>query len=120
MSECTSRYSQPKLELFGLYQALRHWRLYIIGAKKLQVEVDAKYIKGMLNEPDLQPSAAINRRIQGILMFDFELVHVPANHHKGPDTLSRRPLAEGETVEEEDDSWFRVLTVRKTVREKLL
>ena len=39
-------------------------------------------------------------------MFDFELVHVPANHHKGPDALSRRPLAEGETVEEEDDSWL--------------
>jgi hypothetical protein len=33
MSERESRYSQPKLELFGLYRALRHWRLYIIGVK---------------------------------------------------------------------------------------
>ena len=106
MSERESRYSQPKLELFGLYRALRHWRLYIIGAKKLQVEVDAKYIKGMLNEPDLQPNAAINRWIQGILTFDFELVHVPADRHKGPDALSRRPLAEGEIAEEDDDSWL--------------
>jgi len=76
MSERESRYSQPKLELFGLYRALRHWRLYIIGVKNLQVEVDAKFIKGMLNDPDLQPNAAINRWIQGILMFDFALVHV--------------------------------------------
>ena len=106
MSERESRYSQPKLELFGLYRALRHWRLYIIGAKKLKVEVDAKYIKGMLNEPDLQPNAAINRWIQGILTFDFELVHVPADRHKGPDALSRRPLAEGEKAEEDDDSWL--------------
>ena len=40
---------------------MRHFRLYIIGAKNLIVEVDDKYIKGMLNEPDLQPNAAINQ-----------------------------------------------------------
>jgi hypothetical protein len=106
MTERESRYSQPKLELFGLYRALRHWRLYIIGVKNLQVEVDAKYIKGMLNEPDLQPNAAVNRWIQGILMFDFALIHVPADRHKGPDALSRRPLAEGEIAEPDDDSWL--------------
>ncbi|KIJ63894.1 hypothetical protein HYDPIDRAFT_91901, partial [Hydnomerulius pinastri MD-312] len=84
-----SRYSQPKLELYGLYRALRHFCLYIIGVKVLHVEVDAKYIKGMLNEPDLQPNAAINRWIQGILLFDFELIHIPATKFKGPDALSR-------------------------------
>ena len=72
----------------------------------LQVEVDAKYIKGMLNEPDLQPNATINRWIQGILLFDFELIHVPADKHKGPDALSRRELGEDEEMEEEDDSWL--------------
>ena len=66
MSPTESRYSQPKLELFGLYWALWHWRLYIIGVKNLIVEVDAKFIKGMLNEPDLQPNAVINQWIQGI------------------------------------------------------
>jgi hypothetical protein len=106
MGETASRYSQPKLELYGLFKALRHWRLYIIGVKKLIVEVDAKYIKGMLNDPDLQPNATINRWIQGIKLFTFELVHVPAEKHRGPDALSRRPLAEGETVEEEDDAWL--------------
>jgi len=106
MSERESRYSQPKLELFGLYRALRHWRIYIIGVKQLHVEVDAQYIKGMLNEPDLQPSAAINRWIQGILMFDFKLIHVPAERHKGPDALSRRGLAENEIAEDDDDSWL--------------
>ena len=39
-------------------------------------------------------------------MFDFALVHVPADRHKGPDALSRRPLAEGETAEPDDDSWL--------------
>jgi hypothetical protein len=78
MSERESRYSQPKLELFGLYRALRHWRLYIIGIKNFHVEVDAKFIQGLLNNPDLQPDAAVNRWIQGILMFHFQLNHVPA------------------------------------------
>ncbi|KAI0038928.1 hypothetical protein FA95DRAFT_1504879, partial [Auriscalpium vulgare] len=47
------------------------------------VEVDAQYIKGMLNEPDLQPNAAINRWIQGILMFHFKLIHIPAVKFRG-------------------------------------
>ena len=106
MSETESRYSQPKLELFGLYKALRHWRIHIIGVKKLIVEVDAKYIKGMLSEPDLQPNATVNRWIQGIKMFTFELVHVPAERHRGPDALSRRPVANGEPIEDDDDSWL--------------
>jgi len=106
MSETESRYSQPKLELFGLYRALRHWRLYIVGANNIIVEVDAKYIKGMLHEPDLQPNAVVNRWIQGIKEFDFELVHIPADKHRGPDALSRRPLGIGETVQADDDSWL--------------
>lgn len=52
-NERESRYSQAKLELFGLFRALRACRIYIIGVKKLVVEVDAKYIKGMLNNPRL-------------------------------------------------------------------
>jgi transposase InsO family protein len=106
MGDTESRYSQPKLELYGLYRALRHFRLHIIGVQALIVEVDAKYIKGMLNEPDLQPNATINRWIQGILLFDFTLVHVPAIRFKGPDALSRRPLADDEEIEPDEDSWL--------------
>jgi len=45
--------------------------------KTLQVEFDVSYIKGMLNNPDIQPGAAVNRWIVGIKLFQFELVHVP-------------------------------------------
>jgi len=117
MNERESRYSQPKLELYGLYRALRHWRLYLVGAENLHVEVDAKYIKGMLNEPDLQPNNAINRWIQGILQFDFTLVHVSANRFRGPDALSRRRLAEGESVEEHDDSWLDDIALLLTIQD---
>ncbi|KAJ3576938.1 hypothetical protein NP233_g70 [Leucocoprinus birnbaumii] len=104
------RYSQSKLELYGLFQALNATQLWIIGSKKLVVEVDAQYIKGMLNKPDLHPNAAMNRWICVILMFDFELVHVPGRMHKGPDGLSRRRIAddEGEGAEgaEEAEDWM--------------
>jgi len=106
LDERQSRYSQPKLELYGLFRALREWRLHIMGAKTFHIEVDAQYIKGMLNEPDLQPNAAINRWIQGILMFDFTLIHVPGVRHKAADALSRRAIGEGEEIIPDDDSWL--------------
>ena len=81
-------------------------RIHLIGVKTLHVEVDAQYIKGMLKEPDIQPNAAINRWIQGILTFDFKLIHVPGNKFKGPDALSRRPMAENEEIIEDDDEWL--------------
>ena len=49
----------------------------------------------------------MNRWVQGILLFDFELVHVPASEFKGPDALSRREATQEEIKEaEEDDIWL--------------
>ncbi|KAG5634075.1 hypothetical protein H0H81_003491 [Sphagnurus paluster] len=95
-----SRFSQPKLELYGIFQALGAFQLYII-------KVDACYIKGMLSNPDIQPSASINRWITAILMFDFKLVHVKGTHHR-PDGLSRWPPQPGdpEPTEKEDEEIF--------------
>ena len=83
-----SQYSQFKLELFGLYHSLRQSRFHLAGVKNLYIEVDAKYVKDMLNNPDLQPNATLNRWIAGILLFNFTLIHIPAIHHKSPDGLS--------------------------------
>jgi hypothetical protein len=102
-----SRYSQAKLELYGLFRALRAVRLYLFAVKNFEVEVDAKYVKGMLNNPDIQPNATINRWIAGILLFNPKLVHVPAARHTGADGLSRRPHAEGDPPEPDDhDTWL--------------
>ena len=102
LNDQEGRYSQPKLELYGLYRALRSLKMHLLGVRNLIVEVDAKYIKGMLANPDLAPSASINRWILGILMFHFTLVHVPGTHH-GPDGLSRRRPQPGDEVDKEDD-----------------
>ena len=102
-----SRYSQAKLELYGLFRSLKETQLYTIGVRKLIVEMDAKFIKGMINNPTLHPNDAINRWIAAILLFDFDLVHIPAEKHTGADGLSRRPRApddpDYEDPEELDD-----------------
>lgn len=102
-----SRYSQAKLELYGLWRALRSSRIWIFGIPLLMVEVDAKYIKGMLNNPDVQPNATINRWIAGILLFSIKLRHVPGESHSGADGLSRRKRADDDPEELDDhEDWL--------------
>jgi len=96
------RYLQARLELYGLFRALRHVKVWIVGVKNLVVEVDTKYIQGMINNPDIQPNVAMNRWIAGILLFDFKLRHVPAKDHAAPNGLSRRPQAP-EDVQDDDN-----------------
>jgi hypothetical protein len=48
MGEAESHYSQPKLELYGLFHALQYYRLHIIGVKNLHIEVDANILKACL------------------------------------------------------------------------
>lgn len=71
MGETESHCSQPKLELYRLFQALRHFCIYIIGVQNLYIVIDMKYIKGMLNEPNLQPNVTINCWIQRIFSYSF-------------------------------------------------
>jgi hypothetical protein len=104
LNDRESRFSQAKLELYGLYRALGALRLFLIGVRNLIVEVDARYIKGMLSNPDIAPSASINRWIVSILTFHFTLVHVPGTHH-GPDGLSRRPPQETDDEFDNEDEF---------------
>ena len=103
-----SRYSQAKLELYGLYRAVKDVKMFIIGVLNLVIEVDAKYIKGMINNPDVIPSAAANRWIAYLLLFTFSLRHIPGKDHAAPDGLSRRPRAPEDPDQEDDDdeSWM--------------
>ena len=54
----------------------------------------------MVNKPDLLPSAPGNHWLAFIQLFDFEIEHVPAERHKGPDGLSRRRRS----IEDSEDS----------------
>ncbi|KAG7447308.1 uncharacterized protein BT62DRAFT_892526, partial [Guyanagaster necrorhizus] len=54
------KYSQPKLELYSLYRALKKTAIWIIGVKNLVIEVDATAIKRIINNLDINPSIVIN------------------------------------------------------------
>ena len=102
LNEQEAHFSQLKLELYGLYCSLHAQKLHLIGVWNLIVEVDAKYIRGMLANPDIASLASINWWILSILMFHFTLVHVLGTHH-GPDGLSRRHPQPSNKAELEDD-----------------
>ena len=91
LNDREARFSQPKRELFGLKEALRMNKKWLFGVRKLIVETDAKYIKGMLGNPDMMPNATINRWIDEISLYQFVLRH-KAGATFGPDGLSRRPV----------------------------
>jgi hypothetical protein len=83
-----ANFSQPKRELFGLMCALDACKNWLIGIRKLVVETDASYIKGMLENPDLMPNVTINRWIDNIKLYHFTLRHKNRATF-GPDGLSR-------------------------------
>ncbi len=101
-------FSQPKLELYRLFCALCTYKIFIVRVRNLIVEVDARYIKGMLNNPDIAPSTSINHWIVSILTFHFKLWHVPGMQH-GPDGLSQHPPHPGDLSNKENpedfDNW---------------
>ncbi|OJT10001.1 Retrovirus-related Pol polyprotein from transposon 17.6 [Trametes pubescens] len=92
-----SRYSQPKVELYGVFRALKELRSRIWGTHFL-IEVDAKFLQQMIREPDL-PNAPMTCWVSYIQLFDFTLQHVPAEKGKAQDALSRRPSAPEDSEE---------------------
>jgi hypothetical protein len=69
--------------------------------------MDAQYVKVMLSNLDMQPNAVINHWITAILLFDFKLIHIPADCHHGPDGLSQHEPIPGEDEDEDDlEEWI--------------
>src|SRR6266481_9399419 len=90
----------------GTFQTIPYpttFSTYIVGIQNLIIEVDAKYIREMLNHPNLQPNAVINQWIGGIFTYTFKLIHIPAKNFKGTDRLSWRRKGDNDTKPEESD-----------------
>ena len=69
------------------------------------MEVDTRYIKGMLNNLDTTPSASINCWIVSVLTCHFDLRHVPGKQHR-LNRLSRCSPQPGDIVTAEDKDGF--------------
>ena len=105
LNETESSYSQPKVELYGLFRALKALESIVWGIN-IRVEADASFLAAMVNSPGL-PSASTTRWAAYIKLFDMEIVHIKAAQHVAPDGLSRRPPADEDTtnteISEEDE-----------------
>ena len=70
-SEVESRYSQPKLELCGVFKAVKRCRLYLYGIRFI-LEVDARSLVQMLKNPEV-PSSPMNRWLAHLKLYAFEV-----------------------------------------------
>ncbi|CAD6960482.1 unnamed protein product, partial [Tilletia controversa] len=82
MTETEARYSQPKLELCGVYKAIRKLRYHLIGTRFI-LEVDAMSLRQMINKPDVG-NATMIRWIANLKEYDFTIRHIPGKHHVFP------------------------------------
>ncbi|CAD6951324.1 unnamed protein product, partial [Tilletia controversa] len=75
MTETEARYSQPKLELCGVYKAIRKLRYHLICTRFI-LEVDAMSLRQMINKPDVG-NATMIRWIANLKEYDFTIRHIP-------------------------------------------
>ncbi len=87
LNEREGWYSQPELELYGVFRALKaEWhRLHNIH---FRVIMDAGFIAQMMQALDL-PNMAMTQWIAYIQLFTFEIQHNPGVMHQVPDGLTQ-------------------------------
>jgi len=103
-SDTESRYSQPKLELYGVFRAVKDLWHRIWGIH-IRIDVDAKFLIEMVKQPDL-PNAPMTRWISYIALFDYEICHVPAQSHVAVDGLSQRKHTPEDSEDEDAEDFL--------------
>jgi len=102
-NDTESRYSQAKLELYGVFHAIKDLRHRIWGIH-FWIDIDAKFLIKMVKQPDL-PNAPMTRWISYIALFDYVMNH-PAAAHVGIDGLSRRRRTPEDTDDEDTEEYL--------------
>ncbi|KAJ2928995.1 hypothetical protein H1R20_g8101, partial [Candolleomyces eurysporus] len=105
LNSTEANYSQAKRELYGIMQALKENEYTLVMARPLVVETDAKYVQGMLQNPGAAPNATINRWIENVRKFYFELSHVMGKTFPA-DGLSRRRKHPGDPERREFEEFL--------------
>lgn len=84
-----SKYCSYDLETLAIYNALKHFRVYLLGIK-FQIFTDCNSIKSTMNKKDLSPRVA--RWWTFMQDFDFEIVYKKGKYLGHVDFLSRNPV----------------------------
>jgi hypothetical protein len=105
LNKSESNYSQPKVELYGVFRALKALE-YLIWGTEIRIETDSASLKAMLESPG-HPSVPMARWVSYIWIYNLEVIHIKAEQHVAPDGLSRRRQANEDTdntdIEYEDE-----------------
>jgi len=103
-NDTESRYSQAKLELYGVFRAIKDLRHRVWGIH-FRIDIDAKFLIEMVKQPNL-PNAPMTRWISYIALFDYVMNHVPATAHAGVDGLSQRRRTPEDTNDEDAEEYL--------------
>ena len=80
-----------KLEFTGLHACLMHWKLYLMGARKVKVFVDCKALLS-LDKIFSRSNAAMQRKLADIQGFNLVVSHISGVSNVVADVLSRYPF----------------------------
>ena len=87
MKEHEKKYATHDLELVAIVNALKMWRLYLMG-RIFEIRMDHCGLKYLFDQPML--NARKDRWMEFLCEFDFKIKHVKGKENKVVDALSRK------------------------------
>jgi hypothetical protein len=101
-----SRYAPIEGETLAVMYGLHQCRLFTLGCPELIVATDHKPLMKILNSKPLETieNPRLLRIKDKLMMYDFNIVHVPGKLHLAPDAVSRYPTRSAFCFNEDDDT----------------
>ncbi|XP_046748864.1 uncharacterized protein K02A2.6-like [Diprion similis] len=103
LNETQRNYSQLEREALALIKATEHFHQYLAG-RKFKLITDHKPLLGIFNQKSKRSqtlSLKLERYKRTLSAYEYELIHRPEKKHGNVDMLSRFPLPEEATEDEE-------------------